>query len=134
MGINTMGIGDRILHIARIRGISQTKLAQELGISQATISAWGKQGKNPSSARISDVARVLGVSVDYLLTGEGEPLIYSCHTEITETQSDTCAKNDPIGIIKTQSETIKVQSETIKSQQVMIVNLQQKIDRLTDGD
>jgi len=62
-------IGERIARVMRGRGISQTELAQKLGIAQTTVSAWNKKGKNPSVKRIPQIANALGVSVDYLLTG-----------------------------------------------------------------
>jgi transcriptional regulator with XRE-family HTH domain len=68
-----MRIGDRMAIAARLKGITQAELAEKLGVGASTVSAWAKEGRNPPSKRISDIAAVLGVSAEYLLTGKGEP-------------------------------------------------------------
>jgi transcriptional regulator with XRE-family HTH domain len=68
-----MRIGDRIMIAARLRGITQAEIAERLDISAAAVSAWAKKGANPPSKRLSEIADILGVSADFLLTGKGGP-------------------------------------------------------------
>jgi len=69
-------VGERILYVARVRGFSQTDLAQKLGIKPASVSAWGKEDKRPSGKRLAEIATILDVSVDYLLTGNRDLLYF----------------------------------------------------------
>jgi len=47
--------------------ISQAQLSKETGISPSTISDWKRKGMNPSSDKIADISKCLGVSISYLL-------------------------------------------------------------------
>ncbi len=65
-----MTISERIFEMLKKKQITQTQLANALNTKQSTIASWKKQGSQPSSTLIVDIARTLDVSVDYLLTGE----------------------------------------------------------------
>ena len=49
----------------------QKRLAEALGISPKTISAWKTRGTPPPSKYIPQIAEFIGVSVDWLVIGEG---------------------------------------------------------------
>ena len=53
-------------------GLSQSQLAQELGISSAAVSGWCKGTKQPKSAHVGRLAEILMVDVEFLLLGVGE--------------------------------------------------------------
>jgi transcriptional regulator with XRE-family HTH domain len=63
-------IGARALKLARQKKITQDKLAEGIGLKQSTVSLWGRDGRNPPAKRLPDLAKLLGVSLEYLLTGE----------------------------------------------------------------
>lgn len=52
------------------RGWSQERLAAELGVTKATISAWEGDRKLPESSRLPTLRTVLGVSLDALFTDD----------------------------------------------------------------
>ena len=52
------------------RDVSNTGLADAIGVSGAFISAITKGQKMPSSGRLVEIAKVLLVSVDYLMGGD----------------------------------------------------------------
>ena len=64
-------IGSRIDELMKERRTNQTLLAEEVGISQGTISRV-KSGKFQKSKYLTDIANALGTTVDYLLTGNLE--------------------------------------------------------------
>lgn len=68
-----MTVGERILVAARVKGVTQAELAEKLGLTQTAVSSWKKEGRNPPSKHIPEIARVLGVSVEYLMTGDENP-------------------------------------------------------------
>ncbi len=67
------GIGARIREARARRGLSQTKLAQLLGIPPQNVSDWERGVVTPSSKNLKKLAEVLEVSLDWLITGKGSP-------------------------------------------------------------
>jgi len=61
-------IGPRILDTAKAKKISQETLAKKLKLGQSAVSAWRKMS-NPPIDKIEQIAKILGVSVEYLVTG-----------------------------------------------------------------
>jgi transcriptional regulator with XRE-family HTH domain len=121
-----MRIGDRMAIAARLKGITQAELAEKLDVSASAVSAWAKEGRNPPSKRIPEIAAILGVSVEYLLTGKGEPsdpcLVSACNNNFPngeksdEQQLPQSGKSDIsecLTIIKEQQSTIAIQSTSL---------------------
>lgn len=63
-------IADRIKEICAQKGTSMCKLEKQLNLGNGTIGKWGKNGRQPTYDKAVAVANALGVSADYLLTGE----------------------------------------------------------------
>ena len=62
-----MIIGQRIRELRIDAGISQQKLAEEIGVNRSAVSFW-ESGTNESKATyIAKLAKFFGVSADYLL-------------------------------------------------------------------
>jgi phage repressor protein C with HTH and peptisase S24 domain len=66
---NPVSISARIFHLMELKGITQAELARKTGISRNTITDWKKKGSNPSADRVACIAEQLGVTSDFLLTG-----------------------------------------------------------------
>lgn len=67
-----MTIQQRIFETMQEKHISQADLSKATGISASTISDWKRKEMNPSSDKLADISKCLGVSVSYLL-GIDEP-------------------------------------------------------------
>lgn len=61
---------DKISELLAKKGMTQSDLARATGISTGLISQWKKRSQNPSAEKLTVVAEVLGVSVDYLMGKE----------------------------------------------------------------
>jgi len=61
------GVGQKLRELRLKRGLSQTKLAQEVGVSQTFISALEMGLKQPSLKTLLALADALSVSPDELL-------------------------------------------------------------------
>ncbi len=70
---NTMG--RRIAALRKAKQLTQDALAQELGVSPQAVSKWEHDLSCPDISLLPRLARVLGVSTDYLLGGEEPPLL-----------------------------------------------------------
>ena len=63
-----MGLYEQIRDIAKEKGYSINKLEQALGFARSSINKFNKN--KPSIDKLQQIAEFLGVSVDYLTTGE----------------------------------------------------------------
>lgn len=64
-----MHISDRILSRRTALGLSKTALAKAIGISGVSVGKWESGLNQPKGRYLNDLAAALGVSVDWLLTG-----------------------------------------------------------------
>ena len=60
-------VAERIKTLRNEKGIGQNLLAQELGLSNASISYWENAKQEPSAQAIFKLAEYFGVSADYIL-------------------------------------------------------------------
>jgi|GEM_PF-1596725 len=64
-----MSLGQRIRECRGARGLTLQQVADVFGINRASVSDWEHNKTRPDLDRIVDLARLLGSSTDYLLTG-----------------------------------------------------------------
>lgn len=64
--------GARLAALRRTAGLTQTELAELVGETQRNIAYWEQADKPPRSDVVPRLATVLGVSVETLLTADGE--------------------------------------------------------------
>ena len=62
-----MKINDNIFELLTALGISQSKLAKEIGVSQKAIDYWERNINEPKASYIIKLAQFFNVSTDYLL-------------------------------------------------------------------
>lgn len=68
-----MKLGEKILSARKKAGLSQVDLADALGVSRQSVSKWETGEANPEIGKLPELARLLGVSTDWLLSEEDEP-------------------------------------------------------------
>jgi transcriptional regulator with XRE-family HTH domain len=66
--------GDRMTGAREAAGLSQTELAKRLGVKVKTIRAWENDRSEPRANRLQMLAGIMGVSIMWLLNGEGDGL------------------------------------------------------------
>lgn len=54
-------------------GLNKAQLADRLGVSGSAVSQWENEGKQPSSKNYAKMAKLFGVSVDYLRGTDDAP-------------------------------------------------------------
>ncbi len=67
-----MTIGKRIAALRKEKGLKQEELAQLLGVSGQAVSKWENDQTCPDISLLPQLAKILGVSVDELLSGKQE--------------------------------------------------------------
>ncbi len=68
----TATFGDRLAGARDAAGMNQKGLAEKLGVKTAVIAGWEDDLKEPRANRLQMVSGILGVSMSWLLTGEGD--------------------------------------------------------------
>lgn len=63
-------IADRIRYLRDKLGMTQTDLANRLGISRSAVNSWEMALSSPSLSNIVEMTRIFHVSVDYLLSDD----------------------------------------------------------------
>ena len=66
--------GDRLTAAREAAGLDVDGLATRLGVKVATLEAWEQDVKEPRANRLQMLAGMLGVSLTWLLTGQGDGL------------------------------------------------------------
>ena len=67
-----MTIGKRIALLRKEKGLTQEELAQHMGVSPQAVSKWENDQTCPDISALPKLAKLLGVSVDELLSGKEE--------------------------------------------------------------
>lgn len=84
---------DRLQRLRKARGISQSYVATHLGVSKPTVWAWEHGKARPAGGRIGDLAEVLGVTPNELLSDshgtEAEGLIARSREQIAAAYGTT---------------------------------------------
>lgn len=68
-----MILAEKITDERKKNGWSQEELAEQLGVSRQAVSKWESAGSVPDLQKVIQLARIFGVSTDYLLKDEMEP-------------------------------------------------------------
>ena len=63
-------LGKRIADLRHEKGLKQDELAQKLGVSSQAVSKWENDQTCPDISLLPQLAKILGVTVDELLTGK----------------------------------------------------------------
>ena len=64
--------GDRLAGAREAAGMSQETLAAKIGVKPSVIVGWEDDLKEPRANRLQMLSGILGVSLSWLLTGQGE--------------------------------------------------------------
>ena len=65
-----MSIIDRIIELSDEKNIKQIDIANKLDINKSVVANWKKRNCNPPAEYIPQIAELLNVSVQWLMTGE----------------------------------------------------------------
>ncbi len=95
-------LGDRLAAAREAAGLSQAQLAGRLGVRTRTLRSWESDLAEPRANRLQMLAAMLGVSLRWLLSGEGEgispPSMQELSAEETREQALNRAMTDLRGL------------------------------------
>lgn len=87
-----MSTATKIRELRKQRRLSQTDLAKQIHVSQATVTSWETGRADPSSSALNALADFFGVSSDYLLGRTDQP---TSDNELTKNQKLIAYSIDP---------------------------------------
>lgn len=93
--------GDRVTGAREARGMTRRELADRLGVRVKTLESWEEDRADPRANKLQMLAGVLGVSLMWLLTGEGDGLE-------APSETDGAAANEVRSVL---SETRQIRAE-----------------------
>ena len=64
-------IGKRIASLRRGKGLTQDELSEMMGVSPQAVSKWENDQSCPDITSLPQLAEILGITVDELLSGKG---------------------------------------------------------------
>jgi transcriptional regulator with XRE-family HTH domain len=64
-------LNERLKNLRLAKGLTLQQVGDVFGISAASVSSWEKGKNQPDSRKLSELAKILGSSVEFLLNGSG---------------------------------------------------------------
>ncbi len=93
-------LGNRLKGLRNKKGMTQKELADMLGVTDGAIGMWERGRREPDGDKLSQLARIFGVSVDYLLghsdNPKADPDNYSMPDSLEEFLSQQGVKFDGV--------------------------------------
>ena len=109
-------IGNRIKLKRKELGLTQAELGEKLNITDRAVSKWEQGEGDPNLSIIPDIAKVLGVSLDYLLLGkEEEPAITLDDMDSEKRMHYLIKKDDIEGFLKYGYDGCSINNSLFKS-------------------
>ncbi len=68
-------LGSRIAQCRKEKGLKQDEMAEMLGVSPQAVSKWENDQTCPDISLLPKLSKILGVTVDELLSGKEEPIV-----------------------------------------------------------
>lgn len=93
-------LGKRITAHRKRLGVTQDKLAEQLGITAQAVSKWENDQSCPDITMLPKLAEIFGISVDALLGCESKEKVYESEVVQPEDREDDAQENDGIHIQK----------------------------------
>ena len=68
--MNTLDFGKMVFKLRKSLGMTQDELAKKLNISDKAVSKWENGIGYPDITQLPSLAKIFGVSIDYLILGD----------------------------------------------------------------
>lgn len=86
-----MKLNEKILYCRKKAGLSQEMFAEKMGVSRQAVSKWETGDSQPEVSKITPLAKLFGVSTDWLLSEDEPEAEENGHSEYTEYKQESSA-------------------------------------------
>jgi transcriptional regulator with XRE-family HTH domain len=119
-------IGNRIRSVRGEKEMTASQLARSVGVTPTAVWNWEENGRRPHQATLSSVARVLGVTIEFLLYGKAEEATTNSATvaEIIEEARSKIARTTGIAL-----ERVRVHVELKPNDDPASADISKMVDR-----
>ena len=93
-------LGKRIIANRKRLGMTQDKLAEQLGITAQAVSKWENDQSCPDIAMLPKLAEIFGISIDELLGITAQEIVHEAEVIQSESFEDDALEDDGIHIQK----------------------------------
>ena len=93
-------IGDRILSLLKQSGYSQKELASMVGVTEAAMSRYLKNEREPKIEVVANLATALNTTVDYLVNGRSESNTFDDVYHFVSRSTVTMTPDEKIKLMK----------------------------------
>lgn len=106
-----MDINERMFSTMKEKKITQEQLANALNTSQSVVAGWKNRGTIPSIEHLPIICKILGVSWEYLVTGEETKVYYTDDEKYIISLFRRTNKKGQKRVIETAEEMYKLYSD-----------------------
>lgn len=83
-----MTINERMFEVMKKNNVKSIDVADYLRVTKSVISNWKNRGTDPPASYIEPICELLGISIEYLLTGKEDSSTNCTHENITENEKE----------------------------------------------
>lgn len=94
-------IGDRVAKLMKVNGYNQKELAGCVGVTEAAMSRYLKNDREPKLAVVGKMAKALHTTTDYLIYGQETTSDFDDVYQMVSNNVGQMSDNDKILLIKT---------------------------------
>ena len=85
--MNIKNVGEQIVTLRKAKGLTQSELADRIGVSFQAVSKWERGESLPDISLLPDLAKILETTIDYILTGSEKIIEYKGKSSVADIKS-----------------------------------------------
>lgn len=94
------GFGERIAKLLETEGYTQRELATMIGVTEAALSRYLKNEREPKMEIIANIATALNTTTDYLLTGKDDTESFEETYRLVARGTSTMSEDEKLKLMK----------------------------------
>lgn len=94
------GFGERIAKLLETEGYTQRELATMIGVTEAALSRYLKNEREPKMEIIANIATALNTTTDYLLTGKDDTESFEETYRLVARGTSTMTEDEKLKLMK----------------------------------
>ncbi|WP_339490567.1 helix-turn-helix domain-containing protein [Pseudomonas rhizophila] len=126
-----MSISERLRSVLDAKGLSIKQAADIIGIPYRTLQNYLLDEREPNAKAMSALRTHLGISVDWLLTGEG-PMFHGSVGEVAQAQAANKQEEAILELFRSLGEAGKREIQSAAEEKKRLMDVEQRLKDLTE--